>query len=125
MLCSWAIIFCSIIINMTIVLIKNINVNHCYFTVVSLFIIDGVSTARYSNFFFILLVIQRKGLLRMPKFRTGAPVTLTEELHNRLIRLSFMALKQKRFANLVCVHPNNLRRWLKKGSDVNQSRVEF
>lgn len=53
----------------------------------------------------------------MPKFRTGAPVTLTQELHNRLIEAVSYGLRPETIANLARVHPNNLRRWLKKGSD--------
>jgi hypothetical protein len=52
----------------------------------------------------------------MPQFRTGAPVTLTQEVHDRLIGAVSYGLRPETIANLARVHPNNLRRWLKKGS---------
>lgn len=53
----------------------------------------------------------------MPQFRTGAPVTLDKEIHQRIVQAVSLAFRPETVANLAMVHPNNLRRWLKNGSE--------
>lgn len=51
------------------------------------------------------------------KPRMGAPVTLDQAAHDRIIEAVALAFRPETIANLAKVHPNNLRRWLKTGSD--------
>lgn len=60
----------------------------------------------------------------MPQFRMGAPVTLDQETHNRIVDAVSLAFRPETIANLAKVHPTNLRRWLKKGSEHAEEGID-